>query len=90
MPIPKGLAEATVKQQDAKILRECLAGLYHKAPILIQQKIHIALLSYAKAVSKYCECHDRSWVEKENKFACLDCGTRYRKQEGKDVLEVAK
>lgn len=67
----------TVKQRDAKILREALAGLYSKVPPMAQRKILTALSEYGARVGEYCECPEVAFIEKEKKFACLDCGKRH-------------
>ena len=72
----------TVNQEDSKILREALASVYKSAPPVIKQRIHDSLSQFAVSVGAYCQCPERVFVEKENKFACLDCGRRHRKVKG--------
>ena len=69
--------EPVVKQKDARILREALSWCCKHLPIEAQKKTHNALRDYAISVGKYCKCFDRSFVRKEKKFACLDCGRRH-------------
>ena len=65
-----------VKQKDARILRECLAWCAKNAPPIVQLKINKSLKDYADAVRRYCTHPDTSFIVKENKFACIDCGIR--------------
>lgn len=70
------------KAKDIAILRECLAGLYKQVPPVLKKKIHDALSHFALSVKGYCQCENKSFVGNENKFACLNCGTRYENKEG--------
>ena len=68
--------DPTVKQRDAKILRESLARV-HKAlksmgrPDLTRM-IETNLREYAAGVRPYCEHSDTTLVNKD--LVCLDCG----------------
>ncbi len=75
-----------IRHKDARLLREALANVFHKAPPIVKQKIHDTLLAYAEAVKPYCECLDRSWCAGENKFACLDCGARFSAADSLDKV----
>jgi len=72
----------TVLQKDARILREALAGLYRKVPAVTQKQIHLALLRYAGQVKEYCRCPERSFVDSQGGFVCLDCGQVHKKAKG--------
>ncbi len=64
------------KSQDVRLLRERLCWVMKKSPPHIQAQINDTLLRFAKSVSEYCRCEDRSYVAAENKYACLNCGKR--------------
>lgn len=65
-----------VRQEDAAILREAIAGVMKNAPRAIQHQCNTALSFYASRVKEYCSHPERSFVAQEQKFACLDCGHR--------------
>lgn len=67
-----------VKHKDARLLRECLAGVFHIVTTDVKVKITNALRAYADQIEKYCDHSDRSWVAVEDRFACLDCGKRLK------------
>jgi len=84
LPIP---IEPMIKQKDCRLLRECLASIHGNAPPQIKQKIVMELKRFAEAIKGYCLCTDRSYVAKEAKFACLDCGKRFWNQTGPDDVQ---
>lgn len=82
--------EPMVRQKDARILREALAWLHRHSPPRIQHRINTAMLDYAKQVGKYCTCPEKSFIEKEAAFACLDCGHRHKKADGQRIKVLNK
>ena len=82
--------ETNFKVKDVRLLRERLAWVYKKCTPDIQTQITQTLLAFAKSVSEYCQCEEKVYIAKENKFACLNCGTRHIKAEGDIKLKVVK
>ena len=80
--------ETMVKQRHAAILRECLAWASRRTPPTVQKKILTDLARYAQEVREYCECPQRVFIDREKKYACLDCGQRHGVATGK--IEVVK
>ena len=74
-----------VRQSDARILREALSWVHKHTPAFIQQKVNEALFEYAKNLTKYCKHTDYSYINVEEKNACLDCGTRWEPPKELDV-----
>ena len=77
--ITKPKVETLYKNEHVRILRERLVWVYKRSPPQIQELINQSLLKFAEAVKEYCQCEERVWVKTENKFACLNCGTRHDK-----------
>lgn len=86
--LPTTKKETLFKHRDVRILRECLAGLHRKAPPMLQKKIHDTLLEFAESIKSYCLCEEKSYVENEKRYACLNCGRRHRRVEGDPPIEV--
>lgn len=74
--------ETSFKAKDVAILRECLANVCKRTPPGLQQKIIDSLKLFALSIKEYCMCEDKVYIEKENRFACLNCGTRHRNKNG--------
>jgi len=70
------MSHQTFKQKDVRILRECLAWCFKNAPPLVQTKIDTDLKYFATRIKPYCTHDENTFVKSENKYACLDCGTR--------------
>lgn len=87
MPVKK---ETRFRYKDVRPLRECLANLHRKAPPRIQKKIDETLKQFAKAIKDYCECDEKVFIDRQNRFVCLSCGRGHRKPEGDIKLEVRK
>lgn len=77
-----------VRQEHAAVLREGLARLAKFGHPSINEIVNDSLLRYAAAIAPYCKCPQRAFVQKEGKFACLDCGRRYQRETGKDFSVI--
>lgn len=78
----KTISETPFRPKDVAILRECLAGLHKKVPPILQKKITNALLQFATSVKEYCQCDEKVFIENEQRYACLNCGTRHKNKDG--------
>lgn len=76
--------------KDVRLLRERLVWVYKKCTPDIQAQITQTLLAFAKSVSEYCQCEEKVYISKENKFACLNCGIRHTKADGNVNPKVIK
>lgn len=82
--------ETQFTNKQVRILREALSAVHKKAPPLIQKRIQTALLDFANSCVEVCQCEEKVFIERENKFACLNCGYRHTKKEGDVKLKVVK
>jgi hypothetical protein len=64
--------EATVKQKDARILREAVAHIANHGPNAFKMRALVALKQYALAVKPYCTHSETAKVDNMN--VCIDCG----------------
>lgn len=88
MPTLDNYLGPKVKQKDARLLRECLAWIHGHSPPMIQKRVNTVLLDYAKQVGQYCTCSEKSFLQKEGLFACLDCGHRHKTANGQRIKEL--
>lgn len=79
--------EPVILQKDFRILRECLVWAQKQAPPHVKQLIHQKIIKFSESIKSYCTCPERVYVDKEGKYACLDCGQRHWKPEGKDEVQ---
>ena len=82
--------ETIYTNKQVRILREALSAIHKKAPPLIQHRIETALLDFANATMDICQCDEKVYIEKENKFACLNCGYLHRSKEGDIKINIIK
>lgn len=73
---------------DVRLLRERLAWVHKRSPVQIQEQINQTLLSFAMKVKEYCKCEEQVFINKENKYACLNCGTRHSVKEDDPKLKA--
>ena len=62
-----------VDHAHVRILRERLSKIHSVSPPSIKLAIVSALTAYARAVAPYCLHVEESWVEKKERYVCLDC-----------------
>ena len=78
------------ESKDIRLLRECLVNIYKKSPIPIRAQINEILLRFSDQIRDRCECEEKSFQEKENRYACLNCGYRHKNKDGDVKVKLVK
>lgn len=74
------MLETNFKNKDVRKLRERLVWVYKQSPNAIKNEIDKTLKEFAIGVSEYCKCEERSFIQHEQKHACLNCGKRHNEK----------